>query len=60
MAKETKYQKKLTKFNLADLTEEQAKEKGKIFYQAWKEFEEERKKENRKKIQKVLDSKQKK
>ena len=60
MAKETKYQKKLTKFNLADLTEEQAKEKGKIFYQAWKEFDEERKKENRKKIEKVLDSKRKK
>lgn len=60
MAKEIKYQKKLTKFNLADLTEEQAKEKGKIFYQAWKEFEEERKKENRKKIEKVLDSKRKK
>jgi len=60
MAKEIKYQKKLTKFNLADLTEEQAKEKGKIFYQAWKEFDEERKKENRKKIEKVLDSKRKK
>lgn len=60
MAKEIKYQKKLTKFNLADLTEEQAKEKGKIFYQAWKEFDEERKKENRKKIKKVLDSKRKK
>lgn len=60
MAKKTKYQKQLTKFNLADLTEEQAKEKGKIFYQAWKEFDEERKKENRKKIEKVLDSKRKK
>jgi hypothetical protein len=60
MAKEIKHQKKMNKFNLADLTEEQAKEKGKIFYQAWKEFEEERKKENRKKIEKVLDSKRKK
>ena len=60
MTKEIKHQKKMSKFNLADLTEEQAKEKGKIFYQAWKEFEEERKKENRKKIEKVLDSKRKK
>ena len=58
--KEPKFQKKLQTYNLNDVTEEQAKEKGKIFYQAWKEFQETRKEKNRKKIQKVLDKKQKK
>lgn len=58
--KNPKLQSKMQTYNLADITENQAKEKGKIFYQAWKDFQEVRKEKNRKKIEKVLDSKQKK
>jgi hypothetical protein len=60
MPKKVYGQKNVVTTNLKDYTEEQAKEKGKIFHQAWKDFEKERKEKNRKKIQKVLDKRNKK
>lgn len=55
MTKKVYGQKNVITTNLKDYSEEQAKEKGKIFHTAWKDCEEMRKEKNRKKIQKVLD-----
>ena len=53
--KVVKYQKGITGYNLKDLTEIQAEEKGRILHKAWKEFHQEIKDKNRKKLEKRLD-----
>lgn len=60
MAKKVYGQKNVVTTHLKDYTEEQAKEKGKVFYQAWKDYHEMQREKNRKKIQKVLDKRMKK
>lgn len=59
MPKKIYGQKNVLTYNLKDVTEEQAKAKGKIFHKAWSEFEEERKAKNRKKLEKALDKRNK-
>lgn len=60
MAKKVYGQKNVTVTHFADYTQEQAQARGKIFYQAWAEFETNRKEKNREKLKKVFDKRQKK
>ena len=55
----SRLQSKVEISKLSDFTEEQAKAKGKIFHQAWKEYTNAKIAKNRKKIEKILDSKHK-
>lgn len=60
MTKKVYGQKNVTSTNLADYTEIQAKDKGKIFYLAWADYQVTRKEKNRNKLKKALDKRLKK
>ena len=55
----SRLQSKVETSKLSDFTEEQAKTKGKIFHQAWKEYTNAKIAKNREKIKQRLDSKHK-